>query len=437
LSSIAWCVLSALLLGLSIPPFDVHYFLWFGWAPFLYGVGRARRRRDAALAGAVFGILYYGLLFRSTLRLSVPVYAAAVAGSCAFAVLFAAGVRLMKRLPRRAQAPAIALLWAAPIFLSNNPIRPFFGSVIFLDGINTPLPAALLQGAHPFGEGGLAFFVMLINALVWLAVEAAGRDRTAYAACAGSLFMASWAWGAHALRTLPVPKASGFRLACAQHGLPFDNLWRSTHVDEVFAVYEKMALEAAKGGANMILFPQYQITEDIYRKPGRWAELARRTKLYLALGTYTPDVPGARRQMAWVITLVFSPEGKLIGEHRAIHPSPLSRSGVLSGSSADPIAVPGLGGVGVLPCFDDITPRPAAMFGKQSSLDVLFAIANDTMFEGTNQQELHLLRSRLRAVESRKYVVRCTPGGISAVIDPGGRVLDSLPSGQGLLCRDF
>jgi len=120
----------------------------------------------------------------------------------------------------------------------------------------------------------------------------------------------------------------------------------------------------------------------------------------------------------WVVSLVFAPDGKMIGAHRALHPSPFGRPMVVAGT------------------YDDVTPTPARIFSR-SGIDFIAAIANDGPFKGTIQPELHIIRSRLRAVESRKFLVHCTPNGISAIIDPSGRVLDSLPDGRGLLIHDF
>ncbi len=218
--------------------------------------------------------------------------------------------------------------------------------------------------------------------------------------------------------------------------MPFSWVWRAGHQDEIYATYEKMALQARARGADMVLFPQYQIPEDIYRHPERWGDIARKAKMYMALGTYAPVEPNVYGKEAWVVSLFFSPDGQLYGTHRALHPSPFGRPMVVAGQDANPVSVPALGRVAVLPCFDDVTPRPTRMFGR-GGIDFIAAIANDGPFKGTSHPELHILRSRLRAVESRQYLIHCTPNGISAVIDPAGRVLDELPSGQGLLVHDF
>jgi apolipoprotein N-acyltransferase len=58
---------------------------------------------------------------------------------------------------------------------------------------------------------------------------------------------------------------------------------------------------------------------------------------------------------------------------------------------------------------------------------LLVNLSNDAWFGRTGYAALHFLHSRFRAVELRTWAVRAANTGISAVIDPGGRVVASLP----------
>lgn len=422
----SWVLLSATLLILAIPPFDLSFLLWVGWVPLLWSLEGAASRRETLIRGALFGAVYYGLLFRWTLRLPAIAFAAIVVGGILYAASFAWFFDAARRLPGWARVLIVPLIWTAPALIADNPWRPFWNSLILLLGMHAPLPLPFLQLARPFGEAGLAFFVLLINVLLWR------RPLLAL-----PLLIGAWLWGAGQARAIaPPPVDGGFRVACAQHDLPFSWDWRAAHQDEIFRTYEAMTREAAGRGARMVLFPQYQIPEDIARAPEQWGAIARENKVFLALGTYSPVVEGAYGKDAWVISLVFSPDGKLLGTHKALHPSPIGRPMVSAGEAVDPIDVPGLGRLAILPCYDDVTPRPARLFGAARP-DLFAAIANDGLFKGTIEPELHLLRARLRAIENRATVVRCTPNGISAVIDPAGRVLQSLPAERGVLYEDL
>ncbi|UPT73014.1 MAG: hypothetical protein M0D55_14060 [Elusimicrobiota bacterium] len=129
--------------------------------------------------------------------------------------------------------------------------------------------------------------------------------------------------------------------------------------------------------------------------------------------------PLAYGKQAWVMGLVFAPDGTLYDSQAALHPSPVGRPMTVAGTESRPIPIPGLGKVALLPCFDDVSSRPSRLAGKAGA-DVLLSIANDGLFRGTNHPALHMMRARLRAVETGKYLVRCIPNEGSAVIDPGG-----------------
>ena len=432
-------LLSAVLFLLAIPPLDWHLLMWLAWVPLIRGAARAPTRKAAALTGAAFGLLYYSFFFRWLLRLPLPIYAGVVLAATLYGVYFAVAVHGVRGLPRWARVALVPVLWTAPLFIVDNPIRPFFGSLLLAGGVHSPLPLPLFQLARPLGEVGLMFFLLLVNAFLWQAFEERARPRLAarFAGSAALLLIGAWIWGTRQVGAfLEAPTHPPFTVACAQHDMPFPWAWRDAHQEEIYKTYEVMAMEAAARGANLVLFPQYQIPGDIFRHPEPWGAIARKAGVYMALGTYTPVKPMAYGKNSWVTALVFAPDGRLVGAQKALHPSPVGRSMVTAGDAAEAVDIPPLGKLAVLSCFDDVTPRAARMFGP-SHPDLFAANANDGPFKGTIQPRLHQLRAQLRAVENRTWVVRCTPNGISSAIDPLGRVRQTLPEGQGLLFPEW
>jgi len=55
--------------------------------------------------------------------------------------------------------------------------------------------------------------------------------------------------------------------------------------------------------------------------------------------------------------------------------------------------------------------------------DLLVNLTNDAWFGDTTEPWIHLALAKLRAVEHRRYFVRSTNSGVSAIIDPVGRVV--------------
>lgn len=82
---------------------------------------------------------------------------------------------------------------------------------------------------------------------------------------------------------------------------------------------------------------------------------------------------------------------------------------------------------GVPICYEDVIPYVSRRFangGKHKRVDFLLNISNDGWFGRNHQQPQHLSTCVFRAVENRVGIARAVNTGISAFIDPDGRVHD-------------
>jgi len=76
----------------------------------------------------------------------------------------------------------------------------------------------------------------------------------------------------------------------------------------------------------------------------------------------------------------------------------------------------------VLICFEDLFPELSRHFTK-SGADFLVNITNDAWFGQTSSPYQHLSASVFRAVEMRRYLIRCANTGISGFIAPTGKII--------------
>ena len=55
--------------------------------------------------------------------------------------------------------------------------------------------------------------------------------------------------------------------------------------------------------------------------------------------------------------------------------------------------------------------------------EMLVNLTNDAWFGDTTEPWIHLALAKFRAIEHRRYLLRATNSGVSAVVDPVGRVV--------------
>ena len=102
----------------------------------------------------------------------------------------------------------------------------------------------------------------------------------------------------------------------------------------------------------------------------------------------------------------------------------LSRgSGQLSAGSG-PRALPFRGHrLLALICYEDVLPGLVRDSVLLTDPHLLLDLSNDSWFGRSREPYIHLALAKLRAIEHRRYFVRAGNSGISAVIDPAGRVV--------------
>ncbi len=79
--------------------------------------------------------------------------------------------------------------------------------------------------------------------------------------------------------------------------------------------------------------------------------------------------------------------------------------------------------IGTAICYESVYGELVGNFVKNGA-NVLAVITNDSWWDDSPGHRQHFEMSRLRAIETRRYILRAANGGFSGVIDPLGRVLE-------------
>jgi apolipoprotein N-acyltransferase len=90
--------------------------------------------------------------------------------------------------------------------------------------------------------------------------------------------------------------------------------------------------------------------------------------------------------------------------------------------------------IGTFICYESVFPNYVRQFAD-SGAQVLVNISNDGWFGNTEARQQHLQIVRMRAAETHRWVLRGTNNGITAAIDPAGRVVRQADEHQEVSAR--
>ncbi len=169
--------------------------------------------------------------------------------------------------------------------------------------------------------------------------------------------------------------------------------------------------------------------------------MARSTQAYTIVGTV--NFAGPDSTLLKNSAEVLDPGGREVLEYDKIHLVPfgeyvpkwafptkigkitLEVGDFVPGSTYEAAQTP-QGAVSVFICYEAIFPELVRRL-TPAGPGVLVNISDDAWYGGSSAAAQHLEMARFRAIENRRYLLRATNDGITAVIDAYGRVVEQLP----------
>ena len=431
---------SAGLLVLAFPGFDFSWLAAVALAPLLVAAAREARPSRRFLLGWACGIVYwFAVCHWIQFTLAVHGGMGQVTGWAVFALFsLAKGLHmalftlLAGILMRRWWAtPAVASLWVA--VESTHGALGFAWLALGNPGIDMSVPLRL---APYTGVWGISFvFAMMAAAL---AARLAGRPRVELAWMALLLFLPLLP---------PMPDAQRGRESAllVQPNLSETEEWTAESVDRA---QRAMAEDTLRGMAiqgahppSIVVWPEVPAPFSYDADPRFRAasdELACATRAHLLMGTVAFTPAGAPLNSA---TLV-SPEGVRLSRYDKVNLVPFGEfvpwpfgalTEKISKEAGDfaagrSVVVSTVDGhkIGAFICYESVFPNFVRRFAAGGA-QALFTISNDGWFGKTAARRQHLEIVRMRAAENRRWILRAANDGITAAIDPAGRVRAALP----------
>jgi|GEM_PF-3885378 apolipoprotein N-acyltransferase len=302
------------------------------------------------------------------------------------------------------------------------------GTLITEFGAEQTFP--LMQWACIFGPWGLTFIVVLSNTLLaeWLTAR---RNKYLVATVAVIIVCVC---GGYALARLPLAKETPFKAALIHLTLPNDMQWINNNKEAVLKRFFSLTDEAAKDDPRVIIWPLYTLPIDYYneRELALIQAQAKKLRTFIIMGAYIPAMDGMPEMGQKSVSFVIAPDGHIMDTIASLERVPLRRMRQEFASHYSLAQLP-FAGLGIMICYDDVPEQPAQELSRIGA-SALVSLVNDQYFEDVAQKAtMHVWRDRLWAVAHRRFVLRASSGGVSAIIDPYGKVREYLSGKEGVL----
>jgi len=458
---------SALLYGLAFPPLEWGPMAFVALAPFLVALRRLRLR-DALLCAFLWAE-FASFFVANALPDAVETYFLqprwlswlfaigvwAGTGSVYY-VGFAAAYRGVAALPAALQPLLAAAAWVAFELARGRLLNDtgwFVGNPWALAGYSQVGFPAFVQIASVTGIYGVSFALVAVNAaLAELWLRRGEAPRVAGVLAAGlAPALASLVFGALALREARAPGGPGVAAALVQADLDIGSRYRPELYGQNLDAYLGLTVQALDEVRPALVFwPEAALTFHLEAEPIYRATIVRA----LAAGDaeLVTGGPWAAAGDSGVFTnsvFVLDPRGELRGRYdkEVLVPfaefTPLGaielvrrnfgRVRTFSRGAATAPLPTRAGLAGILVCNESMLPELA----RRRVLDgaeILVSPSNDSWIAHRNWSRLAFHMALVRAIEQRRYLVRVSTSGPSAIVDPWGRVqIESEPKSRAVI----
>jgi len=435
-------VLSGILLALIFPKFNLYFLAWLALVPLFVAVQCSRTPMDAAFCGFLCGaslfiidMSWITVLAAFSGGLAYLGWVAAALFESVFILLFAYfSKQVMDRF-----AFLIPFIWV--FFEWLRTLGPW-GAPLGILGYSQAHFLPLIQIAAFTTVFGVSLLIAGVNYMVFdLVNDLRSGERLALTLKAGGtllILVLVCAYGQRAMDR-PLPEAGEeLRIALIQGNIPHKIKRNRALTLPIFNTYERLTRRIIDQKPDLIIWPETVVFSFIMQDSmflSRIQKLARDAGCFLITGT--PYEEGGRYFNSAV---VFSPSGRMTGRYDAQRLLPLATYVPLhvlihpmvkkarfwekdfSTNPAGNLLEIGKIKLGTVICFESVFVRYLRQMTRRGA-DLLVTLTTDAQFLDSSIPYKHIDFDIFRAIENRRYLVQAANTGISAVIDPYGRIL--------------
>ncbi len=447
--------ISGLLIVLSQPPLSLFPLAYIALLPLIFSLRKGEARRNF-ISGFVTGLVaYLGLVYWVVIAMnqyggidiftSFLIMLLLVLYMSLYIAVFAVSVAYLEEklsVPLFLSAP---IAWVILEYLRGVLLTGFPWSLLAYSQ-HRFLP--LIQVSSVTGPYFVSYLIVAVNCIAYLILvgkiggaeirklrdlRPLGRLFLVHSIVIGMFCAASLLYG---YNRLAMSDEGSLKAAIVQGNIPQDVKWDEAFKLGTIRTYYQKSIEAGRG-ADLIVWPETAMPFVFDDEPNlnRFVkELPAVVHSDLLFGTVSRDGSNKLYNTAYA----YGPQGALEGGYRKVHLVPFGEYTPLvkylpflakltaaggdfhPGNSHDPIAA-SIGKVGVLVCYEGIFPSVTNDTVRRGA-QVLVNLTNDGWFGRTSAPYQHLVFYIFRAIEADRWVLRAANTGISAIIDPRGRI---------------
>jgi apolipoprotein N-acyltransferase len=450
------CLISALsgfAFSLAFPPFRFDLFAWIALVPLFWTFHSSTRTSSAAICGFVFGLVFFSFdtswIFRTLVIHGHFGFISAAGLFVAMMVTLALFPALFALLTKLFAHKGFGISLVAPFVWTST---EFLRGVVFtgfpwdLAGYSQTCRLSIMQMTDITGIYGVSFVIVMVNGLLWQAVDRISRKSfRAWIPIITAVFAITLvsAYGTLRLRDFPVThKDQNYcKVGILQGNIPQEIKWDKDTRHKTIRTYEKLGKKAVEQGAKLLVWPETSIP--VLFNPGdkTWKQafkVSEEMGVPMVVGAPTGQQEAGHTHY---YNSAFLLEGKSLRyRYDKIHLVPFGEYVPLSwllpvgpgiaareadftpGKDMTVMSTDNCPKFSVLICYEVIFPR-LSRWALRKGAQMLITITNDGWFGHSAAPYQHFEMARVRSIENRVWLIRSANTGISGVFDPAGRTV--------------
>ena len=437
---------------------NLGFLAWFSLVPLFVAI-RGRSIRETFILTFLTGFIYHGLatywLYNAMTIFGKLAPAGAIATLVVMMVILSTYVAFAPTWARWVQtrwggSPLILIpvAWVMmDLILNYFPAGGFPWNSLAYSQAFYPV---MIQSSDIFGIFGITFLLILVNQLIAEIIVSWHESRRRYlvskTAIVILLLAVNVAYGWYRLETeiYRVPGAHIARIAMVQGNIPQEKKWDERYIEENLGVYQEYMRWIKDSDVDLVVWPEssypYLVPLSVKRiNPEKLALNSERPdSAWLLFGALSIDQNARKYGQLYNSAILVDNQGSILSRYHKMHLVPFGEyipykevfffvnklaapvGDFKTGEGYEPIMIRDFS-AGPLICYEDVFPEIARHLTNNGA-NVLINITNDAWYGWTSAAHQHLGISIFRAVENRRYLLRATNTGVTAIVDPAGKV---------------